>query len=114
MRSLNHLNDFRVYHPGGQGDEHNGAFLLKLPTSLLEFKIVASNGLGWEHVSVSTAERIPKWAEMQQIKELFFEDHEAVMQLHPPKSDYVNIHPNCLHLWRPINQEIPLPLIDMV
>lgn len=24
-------------------------------------------------------------------------------------SDYVNIHPYCLHIWKPINQEIPTP-----
>jgi hypothetical protein len=64
---------------------------------------------GWEHVSVSTKHRTPNWTEMCFVKDLFWNDDEVVMQLHPAKSEYVNYHPNCLHLWRPLNAEIPLP-----
>ena len=64
---------------------------------------------GWEHVSVSTKRRIPNWEEMCFVKFLFWNDDEAVMQLHPPKADYVNYFPNCLHLWRPLDSVIPLP-----
>lgn len=115
MRNLSHLDPYRVEHPvAGWGDEHNGAFILKLEGSRLDFKVIASNGGYWEHVSVSTNERVPKWAEMCQIKELFFEDEETVIQFHPPKSQYINRHPNCLHLWRHIDGIIPMPSIDMV
>lgn len=115
MKSFDELEKYRVSHPvAGRGDDKNGAFIINLPNSRLSFNVIASSGMGWEHVSVSTTERIPKWNEMHQIKELFFEDEEAVMQLHPPKSNYVNNHPNCLHLWRPINKEIPLPNVIMV
>jgi hypothetical protein len=63
----------------------------------------------WEHVSISLRNRTPNWQEMQFVKEIFWGDDEAVMQLHPPKKDYVNCHPHCLHLWRPVLSEIPLP-----
>ena len=42
-------------------------------------------------------------------KDLCWAAEEAVMQLHPPRSKWINNHPYCLHLWRPLNQEIPLP-----
>ena len=64
---------------------------------------------GWEHVSVSTPRRAPNWQEMCWVKDLFWADDECVMQLHPPKADYINNHPNCLHLWKPTTQEIPRP-----
>jgi hypothetical protein len=32
-----------------------------------------------------------------------------VMQLHPARVDYINFHPHCLHLWRPVDATIPLP-----
>jgi hypothetical protein len=67
----------------------------------------------WDHVSVSLADRCPTWEEMCFIKELFFERDEPAMQLHPVK-DYVNNHPYCLHLWRPLDVEIPLPFPEMV
>lgn len=57
---------------------------------------------GMEHVSVSPADwRItPSWDDMCIIKDIFWEDDETVIQVHPPKSQYVNLVPNCLHLWR--------------
>ena len=79
--------------------------------------VIASFGDGWDHVSVSVnMPRCPRWHEMCEVKDMFFEPEEAVMQLHPPKSQYVNNHPLCLHLWKP--QEgfgtIPLPSKSLV
>lgn len=64
---------------------------------------------GWEHVSVSTPTRCPTWAEMDFIKNVFWREDEVVMQLHVARADHVNVHPYCLHLWRPRHQAIPLP-----
>jgi hypothetical protein len=69
---------------------------------------------GWEHVSVSLLTRCPTWEEMQHVKELFFQDEECVIQFHPPKSMYVNFHQYCLHLWRPLHQEITLPPMELI
>jgi len=72
---------------------------------------------GWEHVSVSLPHRCPTWAEMDLVKSLFWSDDDAVMQLHPPRSTWVNLHPHCLHLWRPMAiaiPPIPLPPIELV
>lgn len=74
-----------------------------------DLKVIASFGYGWEHVSVSLSNRCPNWTEMRFVKDCFWNEEEAVMQLHPPKSEYVNMHPYCLHLWRPINLDIPVP-----
>jgi hypothetical protein len=63
----------------------------------------------WEHVSVSGQKRTPNWQEMCFVKDLFWGDEECVMQLHPPKSQYVNLHPHCLHLWKPMRVHIPVP-----
>lgn len=76
--------------------------------------VVWSNGNGWEHVSVSFEKRVPTWDEMCKIKELFWNDDETVVQFHPKKSEYVNIHPYCLHLWKPIDCEYKLPETFMV
>lgn len=63
----------------------------------------------WDHVSVSLSGRCPNWQEMCFVKDLFWEPHETVMQLHPPSHLHVNYHPHCLHLWAPRNLFIPLP-----
>lgn len=63
----------------------------------------------WEHVSVSTVNRCPTWAEMCFVKGLFWGETECVIQFHPPKSEYVNNHPYCLHLWRAKGADVPTP-----
>lgn len=80
-------------------DGYNGLFLFSYRGAPL--KVMCSDGLGWEHVSVSHPKRCPTWDEMCFIKGLFWDDEEVVMQLHPAKHEYVNIHPFCLHLWKP-------------
>jgi hypothetical protein len=115
MKDLNYLNKYRKeLFKGNLGDEHNGVFLI--PIENKNFFVIASDGMDWEHVSVSinNVDRCPKWNEMCKIKEMFFEDDEVVMQLHPKKSEYVNLHEYTLHLWRPINQKIPTPSKIMV
>jgi hypothetical protein len=66
-------------------------------------------GKPWEHVSVSLESRCPTWEEMNFIKELFWRDDECVVQFHVPKTRHINIHPYCLHLWKPIGLKIPMP-----
>ena len=60
---------------------------------------------GWEHVSVAPVRNdlIPTWKDMCILKDVFWNDNEEVHQVHPKKSDYVNLVDNCLHLWRPID-----------
>lgn len=80
-----------------------------LPPEKKEFKIVFSFGYGWDHVSATLIDKLPTWEQMNKIKEIFFNDDEVVIQIHPAKKDYINKHPYVLHLWRPQNVEIPLP-----
>lgn len=107
MKPLHHLDEYRVPLMGEYGDRYNGAFRMKIKGE--EYTIIASNGNGWEHVSISHKHKIPSWKTMCLLKEMFFHDDEVVMQLHPKKSEYINNHPNCLHLWKPLNEAIPTP-----
>lgn len=118
---------WRIPHPAGEIPDalraFCGAFMIPYkrkagglyevakPTML---RVIASRGEGqdqfddWDHVSVSLPDHCPSWSQMSFIKDLFFEPHEVAMQLHPV-SEYVNNHPYCLHLWRPLRAAIPLP-----
>ena len=96
---------------------NNGAF--EIPFSLrTKAFVIASDGLGWEHVSVHVVsdgkERTPTWSEMCKIKELFWDDGESVVQFHPKSSEYVNQHKHCLHLWKKIGVEHELQPIYLV
>jgi len=103
--------DLEVYRrphwtdPKDMGDRHNGCF--QIPKRFMV--IVASSGEGWEHVSVSVKDRCPTWEEMEWVKRRLWEDTDTVMQLHVPPAEHKNLHPYCLHLWRPLQAEIPRP-----
>ena len=56
-------------------------------------------GEKWLHVSCSRKDKFPKWKELKEVKELFIGKDRRAVQVFPKKSEYVNIHPNCLHLW---------------
>ena len=76
--------------------------------------MIASVGLGWDHVSVSLPNRTPNWYEMDFVKRMFFEADEVAWQYHVPAHRHVNAHPNCLHLWRKQGFEMPLPPLSLV
>lgn len=76
--------------------------------------VIWSNSGGWDHVSVSFRNRCPSWEEMCRVKKIFFNDDEACIEYHPAKDNYVNLHPYCLHMWKPQNIEIPTPPVLFV
>lgn len=114
MRSLDHLDPFRVSKSFFLHDRFNGAFQIPGPVNKKLLTVIASNGAGWDHVSVSRSNRCPYWEEMNFIKDLFFDESEAVIQYHPAKKDYVNDHPYTLHLWKPQGVELPKPDLILV
>lgn len=79
---------------------NNGQFQIKTARLKNQILVQASDGAGWEHVSASFVHRCPTWEEMSMIKGMFWGDDDLVIQIHPPKSEYINNHPFCLHLWR--------------
>lgn len=99
---------------------NNGAFLLHGPVPGRRLRCIASDGGGWEHVSVSVQQgrrvRVPTWEEMCRIKDAFWGPEDVVMQLHPRRSEYVDCETHTLHLWRPSGgaREIPTPPSMMV
>lgn len=100
------INKGRLRHgPMGSDDSYgfNGAFMFNVPGEARPVCVVASDGFGWKHISVSfgqVSNKTPSWEIMCWIKDLFWDETDCVVQFHPPKSEYVNIHKGCLHLWQ--------------
>jgi hypothetical protein len=83
-----------------KADGNNGAFLIRSLKLKRSLTVIASDGMGWEHVSVSLHNRCPTWTEMCVVKELFWGEDDLVVQFHQREKDYVNNHAYCLHMWR--------------
>lgn len=97
----------------------NGAFAFYFDPKI-ELQCIISDGEGWEHVSVVAIVqggkfmRAPTWDEMCKVKAKFWDNEDCVIQFHPPKSQYVNNHKYCLHLWREIGVEYKTPLTELI
>lgn len=98
-----------------ESDGFNGMFRMMLNSKFV--RVIVSDGEGWQHVSVTIEgeNKPPHWDIMCMVKDLFWEDEDVVVQFHPKKSEYVNNHSGCLHLWRCTDgREFPTPPSIMV
>lgn len=101
-----------------EADGNNGLFIIPNGNNVLW--CIVSDGGGWNHVSIHVGDnkmqykRCPTWEEMCYAKDVFWDKEDCVVQFHPPKSDYVNVHPYTLHLWQPVGVEIPRPPKEFV
>ncbi len=124
-------NEYRVKYgqmASSDAEGCNGAFEIPLPKDykknrkglfvVSKLMVIASDRLGWEHISVRkvTGNRnwIPIWSEMCFAKDVFWDAEDCVVQFHPPKSMYVDNYPFVLHLWRSTEFEFVLPPKAMI
>ena len=118
MSEFTFLNQHRVRYGQFATDDSAGFNgLFELWSARTFVRIIASDGKGWKHVSVSLPEypnTVPKWAIMCHVKDLFFEPEDCVVQYHPKRSEYINNHRGCLHLWMPTEATLPRPPVWMV
>ena len=104
-------NNYRIRNGQLGSDDNygnNGAFAIPRKNGVV-LRAIASDGMEWEHVSVSLPNRTPRWDEMCFIKDMFWDEEDAIVQFHPSKDVYVNQHPYCLHLWLSLVYFFPTP-----
>jgi hypothetical protein len=66
------------------------------------------DGKVWRHLSLCGHGRLPTWGELVEAKELFCGTDAKAVQIIPPRSQYVNINPDTLHLFVCLDAD-PLP-----
>ena len=86
-----------------------GKFYL-IPRNNATLEVITSTSMGWEHVSIVVIQndrdtRQPTYEEMVFVKGLFWDNDEISLEIHPKKSEYVNVNPDCLHLWKRIGED---------
>jgi len=113
MRNLPNLKAER-YRIGGEPNSDSGQFVVEdgpLKTALM---VQASTSGGWDHVSVSCANRCPIWEEMEHVRKIFFKDDEWCLQYGVPGQANISYHAYTLHWWRPQCEMVPRPPAWMV
>lgn len=65
-----------------------------------------ADGKRWLHVSCSLRNRLPSWSELRMVKDTFVGKDRTAIQVLPPESQHVNIHPFYLHLWSCLDGDV--------
>src|SRR3989442_8405830 len=105
MRSdWSHLEKFRHFQGFAKSIRGHSFGSFQILFQGVDLRIIATDGFDgtkdteWEHVSVHAfdpvfqKQRIPTWKEMCFVKSQFWNEDETVVEYHPAKSSYVNIH----------------------
>lgn len=84
----------------------------KTEVYLLDYNTVIFSKESWGkgqerlHASIAHPFRLPAWEEVKFVRYTLFPDEMTVAQILPPKSEYVDMHKNCFHLWELKKEEI--------
>lgn len=61
--------------------------------------VMISKDAGRWHLSISHPSRLPIWTEIREARYRFIPNEVYMAMILPPKEDYVNVHPHCMHLF---------------
>jgi hypothetical protein len=61
--------------------------------------VIVSVDDGLWHLSISTPNALPSYAEMKEARYTFCPDNIFMAEIFPPRDQFVNVHPYCRHLW---------------
>lgn len=65
-----------------------------------------ADGQIWAHLSTSFPSRLPTWGDLRKAKDMFLGEDKRAIQVFVPTSEWVNIHPYCLHLFACLSADV--------
>jgi hypothetical protein len=94
----------KTSYPGGGFVWDNNKRMLRVIASIMEY----DDDKEWLHLSMSHRRRMPTYDDLAYLKKHWAGDDRKCIMVFPPKSEHVNIHPYCLHLFCCLDGD-PLP-----
>lgn len=62
-------------------------------------QVIVSLDDGLWHMSISFPNRLPTYDELKKARYKYLPEVHYAAQIFPPESEFVNVHPYCIHLW---------------
>lgn len=91
-----------------QRGEDGASYIAKDGLQVICSADTEQDGKVWLHVSFSRRNRLPSYGDMIRVKDAFIGPKKKAIMVLPADSEYVNIHPFCLHLFHCLEDD-PLP-----
>lgn len=63
-------------------------------------KVLVDQRSGGWHLSISHHRELPRWEEVREARYTFIPSDVTMAMILPPKTEYVNIHEYCFHLFQ--------------
>lgn len=79
---------------------------LKLETVVAQEPFGPGGQIGW-HISISHPDRYPTYDEIKKARYDLVPDNVTMAMLFPPSIQFVNVHPNCFHLFQLFEEQVP-------
>ncbi len=89
-------------------DDDGGMYKSRDGLAVIVSCSVEEDGKPWIHLSVSRKKSIPTWVDLVNVKEIFMGKDALAIQILPPRSEYINVHEFCLHLYQCL-EDRPIP-----
>lgn len=61
--------------------------------------VIVTKDDGLWHMSIAHPNRLPAYEELKAARYKYLRDVHYAAQIFPPPSEFVNVHPYCIHLW---------------
>lgn len=84
----------------GISSSQRSEFLIPAVSATATISAIDFKDDDFEHVLLNPKNRLPTYEEMANLKDIFWNQNEVTIQVHPSKSEYINIENYTLHLWR--------------
>lgn len=65
-----------------------------------------NDGNIWHHLSVASRSRLPSYDVLKFVKATFMRPDKDAIEVHAKKTNHINIHPNCRHLWSCLTADV--------
>jgi hypothetical protein len=59
----------------------------------------------WVHISLSYPGKLPTWDDIKGVRNVILGSNRWAYQVLPPDDQSINIHPYCLHIWAPWDED---------
>ena len=89
-----------------------GILAEKTEVYLLDYNTVLFSREPWEdgkerlHASIAHPFKLPAWDYVKYVRYKLFPDNMKVAMILPPKSEYVDMHKHCFHLYQMFDGEV--------
>jgi hypothetical protein len=95
--------------PPAPWSEFSAELMIGYYHPIMELSVLLSvdtleNNERYLHISASFPSHAPTYSDLRDIKNIFIGKEAEAFQVLPKESEYINVHPYCMHIWHKLER----------